>query len=131
MRNLVAWIFAATSFVALAQARSPDLPHIIFFKSGTIQPWTSAGQDRVLEEFMSTYKRVGGHQVRVVGHTDTAETNVALSMARAEAVKSRLVELGVSDGRIAVVGLGDAHLLVVTPPGTDEPQNRRVEIEMR
>ncbi len=134
MRNLLAWIVAASCFVTFEThpfASTPDPPHFVFFNSGTTQPWNLDQFNRVLTDFVSTYWRVKPLQVRVVGHADTAEANVALSVARAEMVKSRLIELGIPADRIAVVGRGDASPLVITPPGTAEPQNRRVEITWR
>ena len=74
-----------------------------------------------------------GHNARVTctGQTDTAgppSYNMALSLRRANAVKDALVRNGVPATAIAVVGRGEQGLLVPTPDGVREPQNRRVEI---
>ncbi len=72
------------------------------------------------------------HEAKIVleGHSDTfgAETyNHEISLKRAEWVKNRLVELGVSPERIETVGLG-----ATRPLRYDEPDaqsvNRRVEV---
>lgn len=66
--------------------------------------------------------------ITLYGHCDTEEKDV--SLARAEAVKAKLMELGVPASRISVHSRGDNALLVRTPPGVSEPQNRRVEIQL-
>jgi outer membrane protein OmpA-like peptidoglycan-associated protein len=72
------------------------------------------------------------HSVKVVleGHSDTRggdDFNHEISLRRADWVKSRLVELGVSGDRIETVGLG-----ATRPLRSDEPDaqsvNRRVEV---
>jgi outer membrane protein OmpA-like peptidoglycan-associated protein len=70
-------------------------------------------------------------KVTCTGHTDTvgpARYNMALSLRRASAVKDALVREGVAATSITVVGRGEESLLVPTPEGVREPQNRRVEI---
>jgi len=79
-------------------------------------------------------KRRQVYEVEVVGHTDTfasKEYNQKLSLARAEAVKQRLVHDGLDPGSISVAGRGELDLAVKTPPGVHEPRNRRVEITVR
>jgi outer membrane protein OmpA-like peptidoglycan-associated protein len=69
-----------------------------------------------------------------VGHADTTESpayNDALSMRRAERVRSELEKLGVAAASITVLGRGERQLLVPTPDERHEPRNRRVEIEVR
>jgi outer membrane protein OmpA-like peptidoglycan-associated protein len=53
---------------------------------------------------------------------------MALSLRRANTVKDALIQNGVPATAIAVVGRGEAGLLVQTGDGVREPQNRRVEI---
>ena len=56
---------------------------------------------------------------------------MALSLRRANAVKDALVREGVPATQIAVIGRGEQGLLVPTPDGVREPQNRRVEIVLQ
>ncbi|MGH1461190.1 MAG: OmpA family protein [Neptuniibacter sp.] len=73
-------------------------------------------------------------EVHVVGHTDTVggdDLNEKLSLKRAEAVRGSLIELGVPADAIKVSGAGETELLVETPDNSDEPLNRRVEINVR
>jgi outer membrane protein OmpA-like peptidoglycan-associated protein len=70
---------------------------------------------------------------RIEGHTDSFGTdpyNDALSIRRAEAVKSWLVStMGISPERITTAGLGRRHLLTPATGSISEQQlNRRVEI---
>ncbi|HTH95873.1 MAG TPA: OmpA family protein [Stellaceae bacterium] len=72
--------------------------------------------------------------INVTGHTDTVGSvkyNLALSQRRAEAVKRQLVADGISASEIATTGVGKSGLLVPTPDGVREPQNRRAEIVLQ
>ena len=70
-------------------------------------------------------------RLALVGHTDDTgilQTNIAVSMKRAEAVKARLIEVhGVTADRIEAHGVG--YLAPITSNATDEGRdiNRRVE----
>ena len=74
-------------------------------------------------------KKGSGRQVRVIGHADasgTPEVNEALSLRRAEAVKSYLVQRGAEPDMLVVVGVGSKALKNAANPTAAE--NRRVEI---
>jgi outer membrane protein OmpA-like peptidoglycan-associated protein len=92
---------------------------------------------RALETIQSAadaYKAKGGAQINATGHTDTSGPegyNMALSLRRANAVKDQLIRDGVNPSDISVVGKGETQLLVPTPDGVREAQNRRVEIVLR
>ncbi|NWH07512.1 MAG: OmpA family protein [Alphaproteobacteria bacterium] len=70
----------------------------------------------------------------IIGHVDTSEAassadeGAALSLARAQAVRTRLIALGVAEQEMDVRGAGAAEPAVVTGPGIKEPLNRRVQI---
>jgi hypothetical protein len=91
----------------------------------------SAQAMSTIKQAADTFKSTGTARITATGHTDTSGTpqyNMALSLRRAEAVKGALVKEGIPATAIAVVGRGEANLLVPTPDGVREPQNRRVEI---
>jgi outer membrane protein OmpA-like peptidoglycan-associated protein len=104
----------------------------LYFVSGTDElTGESKGElAKVLEEM----KRRSAPDVAVIAHTDTVgehEANDRLSAQRAERMKSYLVGIGVPAERIQASGRGERELLVATPDNTDEPRNRRVEINVR
>ena len=73
-------------------------------------------------------------EIVVIGHTDRVGTvpyNDALSLRRAERMRDELVKAGVPADRIRVEGRGEREPLVATPDEVPEPQNRRVEIDVR
>jgi outer membrane protein OmpA-like peptidoglycan-associated protein len=91
----------------------------------------SAQALQTIKQAAAAFKAKGNARITATGHTDTSgpeNYNMALSLRRANAVKDALVREGVPATAIAVVGRGEQGLLVPTPDGVREPQNRRVEI---
>lgn len=86
----------------------------------------------VLREIASTMKQHSDLKILIEGHTDNvgaAAANLALSDARAAAVKTALVAgFGVSADRITTKGLGDTKPSVPNSTAAGRAQNRRVEI---
>ena len=71
---------------------------------------------------------ISGTRFEIAGYTDAsgaADRNLALSRARAEAVKSFLVSQGVEQSRLEAKGYGSKNL--ATPETPRSPANRRVE----
>ena len=71
--------------------------------------------------------------VRVEGHTDsvgTNEYNQDLSVRRAMAVKSLLVQRGIADSRIDSVGYGETMPVATNDTEAGRQRNRRVEIKI-
>ncbi|MFD0788660.1 OmpA family protein, partial [Micromonospora azadirachtae] len=70
-------------------------------------------------------------RVRVEGHTDStgsAESNLALSRARARTVQDFLVGHGVTADRLSAEGYGETRLKVPDVTAGDRAQNRRVAL---
>jgi outer membrane protein OmpA-like peptidoglycan-associated protein len=91
----------------------------------------SAQALNTIKQAAQAYKSKGNARITATGHTDTSGPeayNMALSLRRANTVKDALVREGVPATAIAVIGRGEAGLLVKTADGVREPQNRRVEI---
>lgn len=91
----------------------------------------SAQAQSTITQAANAFKQTGSARVTATGHTDTsgsAAYNMALSLRRANAVKTALISNGVPDTAITVIGKGETQLLVQTGDGVREPQNRRVEI---
>jgi OOP family OmpA-OmpF porin len=88
----------------------------------------------IIKDAAANSAKVAYTKIDVNGNADTSGTpqyNQALSMRRAQAVAAELVRDGVPKAAIAITASGDTHLLVPTGPGVREPQNRRVEINIR
>jgi esterase/lipase superfamily enzyme/outer membrane protein OmpA-like peptidoglycan-associated protein len=83
----------------------------------------------------ATYLRAAGRGViRLTAHTDTSGSpavNDLLARQRAEAVRMRLVAMGVDPARIVIEVSGERDPAVPTGDGVPEPLNRRVVIEIR
>ena len=84
-----------------------------------------------ISQAAQAYKTTSGARISNVGNTDTSgstDYNMALSMRRADAVKSALIENGIPAAAIETAGRGQTNLLVATADGVREAQNRRVEL---
>lgn len=101
----------------------------------------ATGSDRLTQDAMRELDRLGRaltsqelapYRFRIEGHTDTvgaASLNQTLSERRAASVGRYLQErFGVSANRLETLGLGQTQLLVPTPDGTPNAQNRRVQV---
>ena len=86
----------------------------------------------VLKEIASTLKQHADLKILIEGHTDnvgSSASNLALSDARAAAVKSTLVsDFGMDGSRITTKGLGDTKPSVPNTTSAGRAQNRRVEV---
>ena len=69
----------------------------------------------------------------IVGHTDTRGTkeyNNKLSLKRAITIKDNLINQGINDENITLLGKGEELLAVPTPDEVAHPANRRAEIKI-
>ena len=86
----------------------------------------------VLKEIASTMTKYTNLKILIEGHTDnvgSAASNLALSDARAAAVKAALVaDFGISDDRISAKGFGNTNPAAPNTTAVGRAQNRRVEI---
>lgn len=86
----------------------------------------------ILDDMTSVLKAVNARKVEVIGHTDTSGVparNLALSRARADAVRTYLVAQGVRPELIITSGMGADQ--PVSPNTTDEGRKRNRRIEFR
>jgi len=86
----------------------------------------------VLKEIAATLKQHGDLKILIEGHTDNvgaAASNLALSDARAAAIKAALVaDFGIEGARITTKGFGDTKPAAPNATATGRAQNRRVEV---
>lgn len=102
---------------------------MIFFDYGMTDLVPSA--QPLIENAVKALSQRLAKSITVIGYTDTAEFQTApkIGNARAFSVRSALIRSGIDPDKISMrVGNPD-ELLVPTPAGTREPQNRRVWIK--
>ncbi len=110
----------------------PAMPRVIYFDhdSFLIKPEFQA----TIETHAAFIKKSKALRVAIEGHTDETggrEYNLALGQKRAEAVRSALGLLGVSDSQIEAVSFGKEKPAVLGSDGGAMSQNRRAEITYR
>src|SRR5215472_1866686 len=120
-------------FLADSSAQAPQtfvFDHLNFQSgSSQITPDSLKGVND-LAQILKAYPNV---QVQVTGHTDNsgnAEANQALSLARAEAVKTALVGQGISAERVATQGFGGARPIASNDTEEGRARNRRIELNV-
>jgi OmpA-OmpF porin, OOP family len=104
---------------------------IIEFDSGkaSLKP---SGQG-ILDEMALALRKVGGKKVEVIGHTDNVglrESNLALSLARAEAVRAYLAGKGIDPGQVLVSGQGPDRPVADNQSADGRARNRRIEFRI-
>lgn len=111
-----------------AMAGAPDT-YLVFFD------WNKADLTPealgIVRTAAANAKKSGSARVEVTGYADTSgapDYNQRLSRRRADAVKAELVKQGVAGKNVTTIGKGETELLVPTPDGVREPQNRRARI---
>ena len=71
--------------------------------------------------------------ITVEGHTDdigSEESNLALSIARAESAKEWFVESGIDPARVFAVGYGETRPIADNTTAEGRAQNRRIEFRL-
>lgn len=104
---------------------------IIEFESGKAT-LTASGQS-ILDEMAAALQKVSGKRVEVIGHTDNVglrESNLALSQARAEAVRSYLAGKGISQDMVMVSGQGPDRPVAENTSAEGRARNRRIEFRV-
>lgn len=101
----------------------------VLFDAGAanLAPGSAASISRI-SDFMRQYKN---RTARIEGHTDSMgneDTNYDLSVARANAVRTALIQNGIEPGRITTLGHGEARPVATNNTSDGRRQNRRVEI---
>ena len=97
----------------------------------TDQSTIPADAKPLLDDIATTLKNFPDWHLRIVGHTDATsdpQPNEALSLARANAIKAGLIELGVDEQRLAAAGAGEKRPVAGNDTAEGRALNRRVEL---
>jgi len=88
---------------------------------------------KVLDKIFSALNGCPALSLKVVGHTDAdgaAGRNMRLSLRRARAAVTYLVDKGIDAGRLEAVGYGETRPVVPNDTADNRAKNRRVEVEV-
>lgn len=131
--------YAGALLMGLALSAGPVMaqsdnqaPLAIYFRTGSHQvPETEQAK---LDQAARLFREGNPIVMIVAGGSDTVgepDRNLSLSISRAQSVAGELVARGIPAERLQVLGRGTSELAVETPPGTDQRENRVVEISWR
>lgn len=102
----------------------------IYFDSGSAK--IKAESNPVLKSLATYLHEDSQVKIIVIGHTDNVgkpETNMKLSVARAQSIKSALVGRGIASDRIEIEGKGDTDPIADNNTADGRKLNRRVTIK--
>ena len=103
----------------------------IYFETG--RATLKSNSYAMLNEIISILEEYTDYSLRIGGYTDSQgseATNLKLSQARVDAVKSYLIRNSVNEARIEATGYGEAKPIATNATATGRAQNRRVELEL-
>jgi OmpA-OmpF porin, OOP family len=103
----------------------------IYFETG--KATLKSNSYAMLNEIISIMEEYTDYSLRISGFTDSQgseATNLRLSQARVDAVKSYLSRNSVSESRIEATGYGEAKPIATNATSAGRAQNRRVELEL-
>jgi outer membrane protein OmpA-like peptidoglycan-associated protein len=126
--------FLAKLNAYLASATDTGVPRRFVFDEVTFEPGSAdltPGSRPSVDALGRTMKAYPAVRVNLEGFTDSsgdAVTNKELSLDRAQAIKDRLVERGVTAERIQAVGLGSERPVAANDTEEGRAQNRRTEV---
>lgn len=104
---------------------------VVEFESGaaTLTPVGRA----ILDEMGAAIKQIGTPKIQLTGHTDSQGNrlaNVALSLARANTVRSYLIEKGIAAESLSASGSGPDQPVASNDTAEGRAKNRRIEFRL-
>jgi outer membrane protein OmpA-like peptidoglycan-associated protein len=116
----------------LANEPSPPEHFFFYFKTGKSSLLAEANE--ALVKVKATVEARKSCDLSVIGYTDRVRDNNfndILSMVRAENVANALKGIGIAQHCMDIRYYGENHPAIPTEDETDEPRNRRVEVQVR
>ena len=104
---------------------------IVEFESGQVN-LTAAGKG-ILDEMAVALQKLKGRKVEIIGHTDDKglrASNLALSQARADAVKAYLGSKGINPALMMTSGQGPDRPVAANDSMDGRARNRRIEFRI-
>lgn len=129
--RLAALAVATLSMLPIVPAYACRVPQIFYFSPGSAE--ISERSEQSLATLAAWIFRRGSGliEVNIDGFSDRTGSRAArmtVSRARARAIRDWLVGTGLPAKKIVFRGRSDSVLLVDTPDGVPEPDNRRAEV---
>jgi OmpA-OmpF porin, OOP family len=103
----------------------------VFFETG--KSILRAESNTALNDLVEVMKLKPGLVIEISGHTDnvgTPESNLKLSLDRANAVKNYLVQHGIAASRVTTKGYGDTQPAATNDTEEGKQKNRRTEVRI-
>jgi outer membrane protein OmpA-like peptidoglycan-associated protein len=124
---------ASPSSLSACQSRLAELTahNAILFQSGAAIIAESAAVE--LDAFAQALASCPDSRVYIEGHTDSdgdEQRNLALSVARAEAVVAAMIERGIEAERLYAVGYGESQPVADNATADGKRQNRRIVVSV-
>jgi OOP family OmpA-OmpF porin len=101
---------------------------VVEFETGSAT-LTARGRE-LLDKVADVVPKLHSDKVQIIGHTDSSgsrSTNLALSQARADAVKTYLVDKGLPPARFETLGAGPDQPVATNATAEGRAKNRRIE----
>ena len=116
----------------LAVQPAPAQDFTLYFDTGGVV--LTPQSEAALKTLLALARERPGGEIVVIGHTDrvgSVQSNDALSLQRARAVRETIIADGFDPNRITAAGRGERDPAVPTDDEVAEPRNRRADIVVR
>ena len=116
----------------LAVQPAPAQDFTLYFDTGGVV--LTPQSEAALKTLLALARERPGGEIVVIGHTDrvgSVQSNDALSLQRARAVRETIIADGYDPNRITAAGRGERDPAVPTDDEVAEPRNRRTEVIVR